>query len=251
MSPEPDTRLGSYEIVQRLGSGGMAEVYRAKDLKLGRDVAIKVLQEEMASDPERVKRFEREARSASALNHPNIITIYDIGRHGSTHFIAVESVDGKTLRALLAKGSLPILEVVRLALQIAEGLSKAHTAGIVHRDVKPDNLMVTHDGYVKILDFGLAKLAEMAPRDEAETLEKGQFLTREGHILGTAWLCFSSTEPVGPPPRTVPLTSYPGDAIDPALSPDGKQVAFIWEKGQEGTRHVLRKARRRQRPLML
>jgi serine/threonine-protein kinase len=185
MSLNPGTRLGSYEITSLLGSGGMGEVYRAKDLKLGRDVAIKVLQEELASDPERLRRFEQEARSASALNHPNIITIYDIGKHGSTPYIAMEFVEGKTLREILGEGPLPTKKLLPLATQIAEGLAKAHSAGIVHRDLKPENLMVTSDGYVKILDFGLAKLMpeSYATGSNIVTLTKAG--TREGVVLGT------------------------------------------------------------------
>jgi len=152
------TRLGSYEILAPLGAGAMGEVYRAKDLKLGRDVAIKVLPAGFASDPERLLRFEQEARAASALNHPNIITIHDIGQHEGIPYIAMELVDGKTLREILADGPLTTKTLFHLATQIAEGMAKAHAAGIVHRDLKPENLMVTSDGYIKILDFGLAKL---------------------------------------------------------------------------------------------
>ncbi len=178
------TRLGSYEIISLLGSEGMGQVYRAKDLKLGRDVAIKVLREELASDPERLRRFEQEARSASALNHPNIITIYEIGKHGETPYIAMEYVEGKTLSEMLAEGPLPTKKLVQLATQIAEGLAKAHSAGIVHRDLKPENLMVTSDGYVKILDFGLAKLLPQPGVSEAATITKEG--TVAGAVIGTA-----------------------------------------------------------------
>ncbi len=136
----------------------MGEVYRARDTRLEREVAIKVLPAELSSDVERLKRFEKEARSASSLNHPNIVTIYDIGSEGGVSYIAMERVEGATLRELLAGGALPIKRLLQIAPQIAEGLSKAHEAGIVHRDLKPENLMVTKDGLVKILDFGLAKL---------------------------------------------------------------------------------------------
>jgi serine/threonine-protein kinase len=185
MTLQPGIRLGSYEITSLLGSGGMGEVYRAKDHKLGRDVAIKVLREELASDPERLRRFEQEARSASALNHPNIITIHDIGKHKSTPYIAMEYVEGKTLRELLAEGPLTTKKLLQLATQIAEGLAKAHGAGIVHRDLKPENLMVTGDGYVKILDFGLAKLLPQPGADsEAATITKEG--TVAGAVMGTA-----------------------------------------------------------------
>ena len=129
--------LSHYRIQEKLGSGGMGEVYRATDLKLSRNVAVKVLREELASDPERLKRFEQEARSASALNHPNIITIYDIGKHGETPYIAMEYVEGKTIRKILSEGALPTKELLQLSIQIAEGLAKAHSAGIIHRDPGP------------------------------------------------------------------------------------------------------------------
>jgi serine/threonine protein kinase/Tfp pilus assembly protein PilF len=201
--------LGHYQISERLGAGGMGEVYRAKDLKLGRDVAIKVLREELASDPERLRRFEQEARSASALNHPNIITIYDIhlrhvsadlsaealakeeghggqvGKQEDVDYIAMEFVEGKTLREILSEGPLPTKKLLQLATQTAEGLAKAHSAGIVHRDLKPENLMVTGDGYVKILDFGLAKLLPQPDSDsEAATITKEG--TVAGVVMGTA-----------------------------------------------------------------
>jgi serine/threonine protein kinase len=163
MTLSAGTRLGSYEIVAPLGAGGMGEVYRARDSKLGRDIAIKILPSETASDPERRQRFEQEARSASALNHPNILTIYDIGEAGGTIYIAMELVDGKTLRELVASSEpLPTKKLLDIAVQTADGLAKAHAAGIVHRDLKPENVMVSKDGYVKILDFGLAKLTESA-----------------------------------------------------------------------------------------
>jgi serine/threonine-protein kinase len=185
MTLQPGTRLGHYEITSLLGSGGMGEVYRAKDHKLGRDVAIKVLREELASDPERLRRFEQEARSASALNHPNIITIYDIGKHDTTPYIAMEYVEGKTLREMLAEGPLPTKNLLQLATQIAEGLAKAHAAGIIHRDLKPENLMISSDGYVKILDFGLAKLLPEQDADsEAATITKEG--TVAGAVMGTA-----------------------------------------------------------------
>ncbi len=138
-------------------AGVQGEIYRAKHVKLGRDVAIKVLPSEFASDAERLRRFEREARSASALNHPNIVTIYDIAEHEDTTYIAMELVEGRTLRELLQDGPLPVAKTIAIVTQICDGLGKAHAAGIVHRDLKPDNVMVTEDGLVKILDFGLAK----------------------------------------------------------------------------------------------
>jgi len=178
------TRLAHYEILEPIGKGGMGEVYRAKDLKLHRDVAVKVLREDIASSPDRLRRFEQEARAASALNHPNIITIYDIGKHGPTSYIAMEYVDGKTLRKMLDGGPLPTKKLLQVATQIAEGLAKAHSAGIAHRDLKPENLIITNDGLVKILDFGLAKLLPESSVVDSEktTMAKG---TREGLIIGT------------------------------------------------------------------
>ena len=183
MSLQPGTRLGNYEVLSELGSGGMGEVYKAKDLKLGRDVAIKVLPQEMASDASRLRRFEQEARAASALNHPNIVTIYEIGEHEGTPFIAMEYVNGKTLREILADGPLPNDKLIRYATQLAEGLAKAHQAGIVHRDLKPENIIISEDGFIKILDFGLAKLLpEGDVGAEVSTLARE---TIPGTILGT------------------------------------------------------------------
>ena len=169
-----------------MGAGGMGEVYRARDSRLGRNVAIKILPDEISAnaDSNLLLRFEREARSASALNHPNIITIYELGQHGSTHYIAMELVEGKTLRELLAGGSLPIQQAIEIAAQISEGLAKAHEAGIAHRDLKPENLMVSADGFVKILDFGLAKLAPNSG-DVTATHAVAGLETQPGAVLGT------------------------------------------------------------------
>src|SRR5215467_15683929 len=160
MAVEAGSRLGPYEVLSPLGAGGMGEVYRARDPRLDRGIALKVLPQEVASDPSRLHRFEKEARSASALNHPNIVTVYDIGSEGPVSYIAMELVEGKTLRELLFGGALSLRRHLPLAAQIADGLARAHVAGIVHRDLKPENVMVTKDGLVKILDFGLAKLTQ-------------------------------------------------------------------------------------------
>ncbi len=179
--------LAQYRILASLGAGGMGEVYRATDTKLGRDVAIKVLPAASASDPDRRQRFEQEARSASALNHPNILTVYDIGQTDGTIYIAMELVDGKTLRELMASGeAVPTKRLLDIATQTAEGLAKAHTAGIVHRDLKPENLMVSRDGYVKILDFGLAKLTEPVPQDASVLPTAIASATEPGTVMGTA-----------------------------------------------------------------
>ncbi|HXM62262.1 MAG TPA: protein kinase [Terriglobales bacterium] len=177
------TKLGSYVIVEPLGAGGMGEVYRARDMRLDRSVAIKTLPAAVAADGERLHRFEQEARAASALNHPNIVTIYELGNDRSTHYIAMELVEGNTLRQLLLSGSLPMRKTIEMAVQVAEGLTKAHESGITHRDLKPENVMVSHDGLVKILDFGLAKLAPTSePSDICTT---SAVLTPSGLVLGT------------------------------------------------------------------
>ena len=181
----PGSRLGSYQIVAPLGAGGMGEVYLARDTRLDRDVAIKVLPEEVAADPSRLKRFESEARAASALNHPNIVTIYDIGSSDGVAWIAMEQVAGKTLREVLFAGALPMKRLLAIAAQIADGLATAHDAGIVHRDLKPENVMMTLSGLVKILDFGLAKrTSRESAGDEASNLatETG---TSPGTVVGT------------------------------------------------------------------
>jgi predicted ATPase len=182
----PGSRLGPYEIGTLLGAGGMGEVYRARDPRLDRTVAIKILPAELSADGDHLRRFEREARSASALNHPNIVTIYELAQDGSAHFIAMELIEGQTLRQLLATGSLPIRKIIEIAAQVAAGLAKAHEAGIAHRDLKPDNLMITSDGFVKILDFGLAKVAtpgEERQHQDIRTLSSWQ--TQPGTIVGT------------------------------------------------------------------
>jgi eukaryotic-like serine/threonine-protein kinase len=182
MSLLPGTRFGSYELGPLLGAGGMGEVYRAKDVRLGRPVAIKVLRPESASSRERLARFEQEARTASALNHPNVVTIYDIGQVGETRYIAMEFVEGRTIRDLLENGPLPASRILDYGTQMAEALAKAHAAGIVHRDLKPENVMVTADGLVKVLDFGLAKLTPA----EAQVSTGGPTAqTAAGILIGT------------------------------------------------------------------
>ena len=185
MTLSAGTRLGPYEILAPIGAGGMGEVYKARDERLKRDVAIKVLPAELAADPERRTRFEREARAASALSHPNILTIYDIGAANQTVYIAMELIEGGTLKDLTASGPVPIRKFLELATQIAEGLSAAHAAGIVHRDLKPANVMVSKHGYAKILDFGLAKLVT-PESDEVSGLQTAAGdATRPGMVMGT------------------------------------------------------------------
>ena len=176
------TKLGPYEIIELLGAGGNGEVYRARDERLDRSVAIKILPAVFSADSERLRRFEQEARSASALSHPNIITIHELGQDGSTRYIAMELVEGRTLRDLLGSGLLPMQKVIEIAAQIAEGLTKAHEAGISHRDLKPENVMVSRDGFVKILDFGLAKVASLNGERGALCITSE---TPAGLVLGT------------------------------------------------------------------
>ncbi len=183
---EPGAMLGPFQIVDRLGAGGMGEVYRATDTRLGRKVALKVLPREFLSNQEGLARFALEARSASALNHPNIVTIFEVGQAGSSPYLAMELIDGWTLRHLIDNGPLPVKKTLDLAVQIAGGLAKAHQAGIVHRDLKPENIMITQDGFVKILDFGLAKL-QRTPGGALAGGESGPgvSLTQAGLIIGT------------------------------------------------------------------
>src|SRR6202048_1069481 len=179
-----DTVIGHYRILGKIGCGGMGVVYEAEDLKLGRHVALKFLPEELADDPESLQRFRREARSASALNHPNICTAYEVDQDKGRAFIAMELVEGKTLRELLVCGSLPMRKAIEIAAQVAEGLTKAHEAGIAHRDLKPENLMVSDDGFVKILDFGLAKLT-LPSAELTELSPTVAWQTRPGLVMGT------------------------------------------------------------------
>src|SRR5260370_14964787 len=160
MSLTAGTKLGRYEIRSKIGEGGMGEVYRAWSWKLERKVALKVLPAEVGSNQDRMRRFVQEAQAAAALNHPNVAHIYEIGEHEGAHFIAMEFVDGLTLRKEIHRERTELRKLLRYLQNVAEGLAKAHAAGIVHRDLKPDNIMITADGHAKILDFGLAKLVE-------------------------------------------------------------------------------------------
>ncbi len=179
-------RLGPYEVRELLGSGGMGEVYRARDARLGRDIAIKVLPARSAQDPARLRLFEQEARAASALNHPNIVTVHDVGSFAGRPYLTMEWVRGRTLREMLAAGPLPLGEGLRVAAQLGDGLAKAHLAGIVHRDLKPENVMVTEDGLVKVLDFGLAKLAgEPVTRSQEGVVAAAEADTVTRGVVGT------------------------------------------------------------------
>ena len=158
MTLQPGTRLGPYEIDRLLGEGGMGVVYKARDVRLKRDVAIKVLPQEFAADAGRLRRFEQEAQAASALNHSNIATIYGIDSQDGTSFIAMEYVPGRTLAEVIPRNGLDLNHALRYAVQIADALARAHGGGVIHRDLKPGNIMVTPDDHVKLLDFGIAKL---------------------------------------------------------------------------------------------
>jgi hypothetical protein len=186
MSLPAGTRLGPYEVVAPIGAGGMGEVYRARDTRLGGEVAVKVLPQGLAHEPERLRRFEQEARAASALSHPNILTLFDVGSPESAPYLVTELLEGRTLRAVIAGKGLPLRQAQDYALQVARGLAAAHGRGIVHRDLKPDNLFVTADGRVKILDFGLARLTQPElGADGTGTAVTEATLTREGTVVGT------------------------------------------------------------------
>ncbi|HYX40437.1 MAG TPA: serine/threonine-protein kinase, partial [Pyrinomonadaceae bacterium] len=181
-------QLGPYKISAMLGAGGMGEVYRAHDNRLGRDVALKVLPSAFSSDADRLRRFEQEARAAGLLNHPNILAIYDVGAHDGTPFVVSELLEGETLRSRLKGGALALRKAIDYAQQIAHGLAAAHEKGIVHRDLKPENLFITRDGRVKILDFGLAKLAQpqfTSAAESATLTRRVASMTTPGVIVGT------------------------------------------------------------------
>src|SRR6266436_4030219 len=171
MSLVTGTKLGRYEIRTQIGAGGMGEVYLAQDTRLDRKVALKILPADVGTNRDRMERFVREAKSAAALNHPNIAHVYEIGEHDGTHFIAMEFIDGQTLREKIHRERTELRKLLRYLQHVAEGLAKAHAAGIVHRDLKPDNMMITREGHAKILDFGLAKLIERPPVSSADSSE--------------------------------------------------------------------------------
>src|SRR5215475_12306141 len=185
MPLQPGSRLGPYEIVAPIGAGGMGEVYRAKDPRLGRDVAIKVLPASFSADADRLRRFEQEARAAGILNHPNLTAVHDIGTHEGAPYVVQELLEGETLRSTLAGGKLSTRRAVDYSLQIVHGLAAAHEKGIVHRDLKPENLFVTRDGRIKILDFGLAKLTHQEEGAQVTNLPTASAGTEPGVVMGT------------------------------------------------------------------
>ncbi|HQR29165.1 MAG TPA: serine/threonine-protein kinase [Anaeromyxobacteraceae bacterium] len=183
MTLPPGTRLGPYEILSPLGAGGMGEVYRARDPRLGRDVAIKVLPERFSTDPQALARFEREARAVAMLTHPNILAIYDVGSDRGIRYAVTELLEGETLRSRLASGALPWRKAVEIAAAIADGLAAAHSRGVVHRDLKPENVFLTADGRAKVLDFGLARWSP--PKDLRGGDTSAPTETEPGTVMGT------------------------------------------------------------------
>src|SRR5216110_740947 len=179
--------LGHYCIESLVGVGGMGEVYLARDERLGRKAALKLLPDSLTTDQTQLSRFKNEARSASALNHPNILTVYEIGAEGDRQFIATEFIEGITVRASLARGRINLHAALEIALQVASALAAAHETGVVHRDIKPENIMLRPDGYAKVLDFGIAKLTEQQPRSDSHEVGTTTLLqTAPGLVLGTA-----------------------------------------------------------------
>ena len=190
MQLRPGLQVGPYQVLSVLGAGGMAEVYRARDTRLGREVALKVVNATLATDPELLQRFEQEARVAGALRHPNLVAVYDVGRHEGVPYFVTELLEGESLRHRLARGRVPFTTALEWGIQLARGLAAAHARGVIHRDVKPDNVFVSADGQVKLLDFGIAKLAEAAERSGPrglmdDTLARGGSATRTGAVLGS------------------------------------------------------------------
>src|SRR6266540_1100662 len=192
-------RLGPYEVLTPLGAGGMGEVYKARDSRLDREVAIKVLPEHLADDPAALSRFEREAKAIAAISHPNILAIHDFGREGGVTFAVMELLEGETLRSRLSGSELPWREAVEIGAAVADGLAAAHGKGIVHRDLKPENIFLTSDGRVKILDFGLARVKPPAsPQDKSSIPTE----TEAGTIMGTVG--YMSPEQVRGEPADAP-----------------------------------------------
>ncbi|HEX7678626.1 MAG TPA: serine/threonine-protein kinase, partial [Thermoanaerobaculia bacterium] len=199
MSLPRGARLGPYEIGEMIGRGGMGEVYRATDIRLGREVAVKVLSPHLADDPASLARFRREARAVAALSHTNIVAVFDVGSEGGTQFVVTELLEGETLRARLGASPMPADETLRIAIAIADGLAEAHVKGIIHRDLKPENVFLTAAGAVKILDFGLAS---MLPKAGApfDSVVQTAALTEPGLLMGT--IGYTSPEQLAAKPLT-------------------------------------------------
>lgn len=209
------TKLGPYEILGLLGAGGMGEVYRAKDTRLGREVALKILPESLAAEGDRLRRFEQEARAVAALNHPNLLAVFDIGQDNHTPFLVSELLEGESLRAIVDRGALPQRKTIEYGVQIAHGLAAAHEKHIVHRDLKPENVFVTRDGRVKILDFGLAKFAQKGVDPDEVTMTSSQ--TAAGVVMGTA--SYMAPEQVAAKSLTPAPTSSPSAPCSTKCSP--------------------------------
>src|SRR3974390_653085 len=209
MSLTAGTLLGQYEIRSPLGAGGMGEGYRAHDKRLDRDVAIKVLPDYLTSDPERLRRFEQEARATAALSHPNILVVYEMDTHGSVSYLVEALLEGETLRDRLGRGPVPLRKAIDYGVQIAHGLAAAHDKGIVHRDRKPETLFVAKDGRVKILDFGLARLTQ--PKDTSGFEATQALGTEPGMVMGTAG--YMSPEQVRGKPADHPADIFALGAI--------------------------------------
>lgn len=203
MSLTPGSRLGAYEILGHLGAGGMGVVYRARDTRLSRQIALKVLPADMAVHPDRLERFRREAQTVAALNHPNIVTIHSVEEADGVHFLTLELVEGRTLDKLITPGGMAIEMFFKVAVPLLDAVAAAHDRGVVHRDLKPTNVMVTADDRVKVLDFGLAKLFDAPSGEASETVIAHEHLTGEGRVLGTvAYMSPEQAEAKPLDPRT-------------------------------------------------
>ena len=206
MSLSAGTRLGPYEILAPLGAGGMGEVFRARDTKLDREVAVKVLPAHLTSNPDALARFEREAKAVAALSHPNILAIFDFGAHDGVSYAVTELLEGETLRGKLDGSTVTQRQAVDWCLQIAKGLSAAHGKGVVHRDLKPDNVFVSNDGHVKILDFGLAKRVDAAAEDQTNA-PTGTGATPSPERSWARWATCRRSRSAGCPSTTAPTSS--------------------------------------------
>ena len=247
MSLPPNTRLGRYEIRTLLGAGGMGEVYLAQDTSLNRKVALKVLPADVAANQDRMRRFKQEATSAASLNHPNIAHIYEIGEADGHNFIAMEYVEGTTLRAKIHHESEELTKLLRALQHVAEGLAKAHDTGIVHRDLKPDNIMITTDGHAKVLDFGLAKLIEPLTSGASTSSEEPTIIQHStpGLILGTMGY-MSPEQAQGKTKRSIIVqTSLPSAAFCSKRSQDRK-LSRAKIKSKHSTRSFASQSRRSQ-----
>ena len=189
MALAPGIRLGPYEVLSILGAGGMGQVYRARDTRLGRDVALKLMADAGVQDGPLLTRFEQEARLAGSLNHPNVVVVFDVGRHEGAPYLVTELLQGETLRQRLEKGPIALDQALDWAAQVARGLAAAHAQGVIHRDVKPENIFITRGGHVKLLDFGIAKLTEAprgsSPKQLLDSTAGGSEMTVEGQVFGT------------------------------------------------------------------